>query len=688
RVFDSEGNELAFNDDSGDLSSTATDSAIAFLPSAEGEYFIGVSSAGNFAYDPINGNTNLNFSGNRGISTGEYQLEVEVAPVAADNDPDNTISEAIATNLPPNSNNEMLSGEIAGELDVDFYQLELEAGEGVNLDLNTNGLDSELDSYLRLFDADGNELAADDNNDANFTANFSADSSLSFVADTPGSYYVGVGTSGNFNYDPVRGRSNFSTDVVTAFTTTGSYELGIEILEVEPDSDPDNAIAEVSDRNLNGSVSAEIEHPDDVDLYPLELGTGNGVAIELNTVGLDSELDSYLRLFDSLGNELTFDNDDDGQIAPDADSDTDSRLNFAPAAGGEYFIGVSSDGNREYDVVNGSNNFSPSTGFSSGAYELNINSAPIVADTDIDNTLDEAIAIELDSTPLTISDGISTTADLDIYQVNLNRGDTVGFDIDTAVDNRLDTIIKVFDSEGNELGINDDGSAPDENSNLDSYLEFTAFTTGAYYFGVSSFGNFDYDPLAGSNNFSNNAGSTTGFYDLVVTSIDRVNTISGTAMADDLDGTPQSDLISGLAGDDTITGAAEADNLAGGNGNDLLSGNNGDDLLHGGAGADTLVGGNGNDIIDGDRGTDRLVGNGGMDTFILRTNGGRSNITDFTIGTDKIALSSGIGFEDLVLTSAGRNTTISFAERQIGTLVGINPSSITATDFIAASDSL
>jgi len=692
RLFDAVGNELAFNDDNSDLENATTNAAISFVPPIAGVYFVGVSSAGNFDYDQINGDTNLNFSTNRGVSTGEYRLEVEVAEIVADDDSDNTIDEAIASGIATaNDNPALLAGEIDSELDVDIYQFAVGEGEGVNLNVNTEGLDSELDSFLRLFDAAGNELIFDDNNDANFTGSFSADASLRFVPDAPGAYYVAVGSSGNSAYDPVNGRSNFSVDVVSPFTTTGAYELGIDVLAVQPDRDPDNTLREAVSSGVSSQgerqikLEGELSVAADADIYRFELDKGDGVTIDLNTVGLDSDLDSYLRLFDSEGNELAFDNDDDLDLAED--SGTDSFLKFAPGLAGEYFLGISSDGNTAYDVVNGSDNFTPTTGFGSGGYEVEINIAQVVADNDPDNTIAEAIATTFDTaTPsITINDAIETAADLDLFQVQLNLGDTVSFDIDTGADNRLDTFVKVFDALGNELGTNDDDSAPGENSSLDSYLEFTAVTQGEYYFGVSSFGNLNYDPLEGSNNFSNDVGATTGNYELAVNLIDSINAIEGTANAETLNGTSASDLLVGLGGNDTINGAEEADNLRGGLGNDSLLGGDGDDFLQGDAGSDTLSGGKGDDILDGNQGRDRLVGNGGADTFVIGADSDSSDIVDFESGSDKIALVEGLSFEDVTLGSTDSSTLIIFSDKVVATLTGIEPSQITAADFLTFS---
>ena len=533
RFFDADGNELAFNDNSSDPDNVTTDSAIAFAPQEGGEYFIGVSSAGNFDYDEINGDTNLNFSTNTGVSKGKYELEVAVAEVVADDDPDNTIDSAIASEVGKDNNSSAsFADEIDSELDVDLYQLVIGEGEGVNLNISTDESDSDLDSLIRFFDADGNELAVDDNDDANFTGSFDADSSLSLIPDAPGTYYAAVSASGNADYDPVEGRTNFSQNVVSPFTTVGAYELDIEVLAVETDSDPDNTLSEAIDSGASSQgtreilLSGEIEVASDADIYQLQLDAGDGVTVDLDTANVnfeDFELDSYLRLFDGSGNELAFDNDDDNNVAET--SGTDSLITFAPEDSGEYFIGVSSSGNAEYDVVNGSNNFTPSTGTSSGSYDLEIKIAPVIADTDPNNTITEAIASNLSSTgeiTATFTDSIESAADLDIYQVQLSSGDTVSLDIDTTGEDRLDTVIKIFNAAGNELGFNDDGLAPGEDSNLDSYTEFTAATTGEYYVGVSSYGNFDYDPINGSNNFSYDVGSTTGDYSITLNILDVV----------------------------------------------------------------------------------------------------------------------------------------------------------------------
>lgn len=526
RIFDAEGKELTFNDNSDRSEGITTDSTIDFAPENPGEYYVGVSSAGNFDYDGVNGDTNLNFSPNKGFSTGNYELQLDVIPVVADEDPDNTIAEAVDSGVTSSgTRNAIFQGEVDPEVDVDIYKFQLGEGDGVKLKINAQELDSELDSFLRLFDSEGNELTFDDNNDANVTGYFSKDSAIAFIPDTPGEYFVGVGASGNFDYDPIIGRNNFSPDEnPSPFTTIGNYELGIDILEVVADQDPDNTIAEAiaSGVSSTGATSAvlteEVTTESDVDIYKFQLDQGEGITLDIDAAGQDSDLDSLLRLFDSEGNELAVDNDDDNNV--EGDSNVDSLLNFVADTSGEYFIGVSSDGNSNYDLVTGSNNFTPTTGFTAGQYELGFTIASVVADQDPDNTIPEAINTGVSSSgqqSITINDAINLESDVDIYKFQLDQGSTVTLDIDAAILNTgLDSVLHLFDGEGKEITNNDDGATSGEGSSTDSLIEFTAPETGEYYLGVSSFANFNYDPLNGSTNFSNDIGSSTGNYELVI----------------------------------------------------------------------------------------------------------------------------------------------------------------------------
>ena len=237
--------------------------------------------------------------------------------------------------------------------------------------------------------------------------------------------------------------------------------------------------------------------------------------------------------------------------------------------------------------------------------------------------------------------------------------------------------MRVFNSEGSELTFDDDSNAPFEASNFDSYIEYQAEADGEYYVGVSSFANFDYDPVNGSHT----EGSSSGDYDLAISVFNGIN---GTSGADNLSGTKESDFIQGFDGNDTLNGAKQKDNLVGGSGNDVLTGRNGDDLLRGSAGFDVLRGGKGNDTLGGGDGQNRLSGGLGNDIFAIGS--GEDTINDFRDGSDQLLLTGDLEFtpfEELTISAVGTGTTISASDNTYATLTGISPDLITTDDIVA-----
>lgn len=82
--------------------------------------------------------------------------------------------------------------------DVDMFRVVLAAGQTLVVDIDAKTLSggSNLDSYLRLFDRSGRQVAANDDSGG------SLDSYLSFRATAAGTYYVGISGYGNAWYSP------------------------------------------------------------------------------------------------------------------------------------------------------------------------------------------------------------------------------------------------------------------------------------------------------------------------------------------------------------------------------------------------------------------------------------------------------------------------------------------------------
>ncbi len=207
--------------------------------------------------------------------------------------------------------------------------------------------------------------------------------------------------------------------------------------------------------------------------------------------------------------------------------------------------------------------------------------------------------------------------DVDFFEVQLDAGSTLTVDIDAEeFGSTLDSVLRLFDSFGNELIVSDDDPAPGEEFLLDSYLEFTADFSDTYYVGVSSYSNFDYDPFLADSGF----GSSTGDYAIEI-SVSEDNPLIGTPDNDLIIGTANDDVIEGLAGRDTLRGGSGRDTINGGSGNDRIFGQGGADILRGASGRDTINGGSGNDRIFGQGGADILRGASGNDLL----NGGGAN---------------------------------------------------------------
>ena len=100
----------------------------------------------------------------------------------------------------------------------------------------------------------------------------------------------------------------------------------------------------------------------------------------------------------------------------------------------------------------------------------------------------------------------------------------------------------------------------------------------------------------------------------------------GDNVANVLRGGAASNVIHGAGGNDTLLGFGGADRLYGGADDDSLNGGLGADILSGGSGNDTLF------LDEGDTGT----GGSGRDHF--QASSGSFTITDFTKGSDQLAL--------------------------------------------------
>lgn len=162
-------------------------------------------------------------------------------------------------------------------------------------------------------------------------------------------------------------------------------------------------------------------------------------------------------------------------------------------------------------------------------------------------------------------------------------------------------------------------------------------------------GSFSYQPnedFVGQDSFSYTANDGSADSGLATATIavgpgcdGRPATVTGTAGANNLQGTSSDDVIAGLGGGDTIRSSSGHDTVCGGSGNDVVDGGAGNDNLIDATGNDRLFGGAGNDRLFGGADNDALRGEAGSD--LLSGGAGSLDTCDGGPGTDELAPNHG-----------------------------------------------
>ncbi|MEM9923190.1 MAG: PPC domain-containing protein, partial [Cyanobacteria bacterium P01_D01_bin.50] len=156
------------------------------------------------------------------------------------------------------------------------------------------------------------------------------------------------------------------------------------------------------------------------------------------------------------------------------------------------------------------------------------------------DTIEEAISLPNDSGSYSykgfIGDNpnVAPSDDVDLIKLELNQGGRAVIDINAReYGSALDSVLRVFDSTGNEVAFNDDSFVTPD-SYRDSFIDFTAPVSDTYYVGVSSYHNFEYNPFTEGSG----KGYTTGEYDISI-SIENPTAMGETGSISNLTHTAQ-----------------------------------------------------------------------------------------------------------------------------------------------------
>lgn len=173
------------------------------------------------------------------------------------------------------------------------------------------------------------------------------------------------------------------------------------------------------------------------------------------------------------------------------------------------------------------------------------------------------------------------------------------------------------------------------------------------------------------------------------------DTLTGTAVKDNIYGRAGDDIMRGLGGGDHMFGNDGNDTLYGGDGDDFMDGGNGNDTLYGEGGTNTVNGMAGDDLLISGTGRDALCGNAGNDTFRLLGKGLSESASGWE-GDDRFevyaraissatkntfAMSGDDGFDTAVFT--GRFTVNGEAMRSLVLTQPDNESSGYRMDFVS-----
>ncbi|MDW8256528.1 MAG: DVUA0089 family protein [Acidobacteriota bacterium] len=437
--------EIACNDDWGFLAT----SQLTVNVRAATTYLIAITSAGGPVPRPQDATLAFTFrfsSTSAPFSTSATSAVERMSEgMVNETEPNNTL--ATANSIVPDTT---IVGTLDPANDVDFFAFEASAGQQVIIDVDAQSLTpkSPADTVVTLYDSSGRQLAENDDESSD-----TRDSLLRFTVPAAGRYIFRIR---DFSQ---RGGPNFAYRVRVALT--GGVPPG-RFTEAEPN----NSVAQANPITPNVTIRGVLDPQGDVDFFAFQASAGQRVRIDVAAKRLTppSAADTIVALFDSSGRKLA-ENDDraPGQL--------DSLLEFTFTAAGRYVFSIRDFGNK------GGRDFT---------YEASVTltgGAPArVNESEPNNAFAQAQAITPD---VLIVGRLDPAGDVDFFSFTANPGQRLTVDINArslTPPSEADTIVTLFDSNGQQLAENDDAEGA-----LDSLLTFEIPRSGQYFVRIRNF---------------------------------------------------------------------------------------------------------------------------------------------------------------------------------------------------------
>lgn len=398
-------------------------------------------------------------------------------------------------------------GVSVGTRDVDLYRFNLAVPGRVAIEVASDPAGpADFNSYLRLFDAGGRQLAANDDNGVNGFSVLKRDLDA-------GTYFVGVSGFGNTAYRPGNGTG-------AKPGKTGNYRLGLSLSAADGNGllsgarsiriASGNDVPVVFEEDIGSDFGKPVGSAD-VDFFRIVAPDDGTMLVDLDTPYPDDFVDTYLRVFDEAGTQIGFSDDNlatsitgtsvefngGGGTVVNALSQfvghtTDSFVIGTVSRGDVYYVGVSDFDNRIYNATDLSGRDSSGAG---GRYQLEVR----FANRDINGSIEQAVSFT--SLPVVSQQGqigsdFGTNVgdrDVDMFALQAPSGGILEIDVDSFAivgnSDTVDAVIRLFDADGSPLASSDDIDGPDP------LLQVAVSAGQTLYAAVSGKGNTGYDPF-------------------------------------------------------------------------------------------------------------------------------------------------------------------------------------------------
>jgi subtilisin family serine protease len=534
RLFNTSGQELAFNDNvgSGQFSGITSDLSA-------GTYYVGVSGYNNRNYNP-----NVAASG-VAAATGNYSLQFQLS----NSDPNGIVSGAapvnFGTDLAPLKFNGILGSDpitnsdqriTTGAADVDMFKVVAPDNGILLIDIDTPYNDGFVDSYLRVFDENGNQVFSNDdslsiNNSGNYTeftdsrypdlvfqdpsdrSSFYGHTSDSFTGlrvERGKTYYISVSDYHNDSYDPnsLSGRSASGTgglyDLIVQFFNNDQNGSITQALDSSVRPLPSTRSPGVIGGDSNFTTGEFIEVGDrDIDFIKVNSPTAGILEIDIDSYddsSIANKVNTTVFIFDGQGKLLASNDDNDKSLDP--------LLLYEITANRDYFVAVAGYGNNSFDP------FQLGSGSSGGIGEYKFSSRllPLSEANSLFNNTSSSGTVENISIGSTTFGKIGDdngfvigADDIDIYRFTPSTSGAVIIQTQTNEPFSADTFLRIFNTNGTEIAFNDD----ENNLTRGSAVQLSVTAGTQYLIGVNGASPQarNYNPLTGAGAANGSQGS-------------------------------------------------------------------------------------------------------------------------------------------------------------------------------------